>query len=154
MNWFDPDDEVVIQPQVDRCRFWKRKYGVECITVARQVLYANNGHGRLFDALCQVLDMHAAPEHDYRTEGYCHYRVSSSKYVTVYRAPEPAPYAAADLEFLLSAGAQQILFVNGAGSLRPDVPVGSILLPGSWSAKKARPFTMCVQTTSSIPTNN
>jgi hypothetical protein len=104
--------------------------------------------------LCRVLDMRAAPEHDHRAEGYCHYQVSSSEYVTVYRAPEPAPYAAADLEFLISAGAQQILFVNGAGSLRPDVPVGSILLPGSWSAKKARPFTMCVQTTSSIPTNN
>jgi uridine phosphorylase len=129
MNWFDPGDEVVIQPQVDRRRFWKRKYGVECLTVARQVLYANNGHGRLFDAVCQVLDMHATPEHDHRTEGYCHYQVSSSEYVTVYRAPEPAPYAAADLEFLISAGAQQILFVNGAGSLRPDVPVGSILLP-------------------------
>jgi uridine phosphorylase len=129
MNWFDPGDEVIIQPQVDRRRFWKRKYGVECLTVARQVLYANNGHGRLFDAVCQVLDMHAAPEHDHRTEGYCHYQVFSSEYVTVYRAPESAPYAAADLEFLISAGAQQILFVNGAGSLRPDVPVGSILLP-------------------------
>ena len=129
MNWFDPGDDVVIQPHVDRTRFWKRKYGVECITVARQVLYANNGHGRLFDALCQLLDMHAAPEHDRRNEGYCHYRVSSFGHVTVYRAPEPAPYAAADLEFLISAGAQQILFVNGAGSLRPDVPVGSILLP-------------------------
>jgi uridine phosphorylase len=34
------------------------------------------------------------------------------------------------MEFPLSAGAQQILFVNGAGSLRPDLAVGSILLPG------------------------
>ena len=130
MHWFDPGDDVVIQPHVDRARFWKRKYGVECIAVARQVVYANNGHGKLFDAVCQALDRRAIPEHDHRTEGYCHYQVSSSEYVTVYRAPEPAPYAAADLEFLISAGAQQILFVNGAGSLRPDLPVGSILLPG------------------------
>lgn len=130
MDWFDPGDDVVIQPHVDRGRFWKRKYGVERITVARQVLYANNGHGRLFDAVCQALDMRGVPEHEHRTEGYCHYQVFSSEYVTVYRAPEPAPYAAADLEFLISAGARQILFVNGAGSLRPDVPVGSILVPG------------------------
>jgi len=130
MHWFDPSDDAVIQPGIDRARFWKRKYGIECIAVARQVLYANNGHGKLFDTVCQVLDTRAAPAHDHRSEGYCHYQVSSSEHVTVYRAPEPAPYAAADLEFLISAGARQILFVNGAGSLRPDVPVGSVLLPG------------------------
>ena len=27
-------DDAVIQPGVDRARFWKRKYGVECITVS------------------------------------------------------------------------------------------------------------------------
>jgi uridine phosphorylase len=140
MDWFDPGDDVVLQPHVDRTRFWKRKYGVECITVARQVLYANNGHGRLFDAVCQALDIRAAPEHDHRNEGYCHYRVSSFEHVTVYRAPEPAPYAAADLEFLISAGAQQILFVNGTGSLRPDVPVGSILLPGELVREEGTSF--------------
>jgi uridine phosphorylase len=140
MNWFDPDDHVVIRPDVDRARFWKRKYGVECITVARQVLYVNNGHGELLNAVCQTLDMCANPAHDHRSEGYCHYQISSAEYVTVYRAPEPAPYAAADLEFLISAGASQILFVNGAGSLRPDVPVGSVLLPGALFREEGTSF--------------
>jgi len=140
MDWFDPGDDVVIQPHIDRGRFWERKYGVECITVAQHTLYVNNGHGRLFDAVCQILDMRGVPEHDHRTEGYCHYQVSLSKSVTGYRAPEPAPYAAADLEFLISAGARQILFVNGAGSLRPDVPVGSILLPGELVREEGTSF--------------
>ena len=140
MNWFDPSDDAVIRPAVERARFWKRKYGVECIAVARQVLYANNGHGKLFDAVCQALDRRATPAHDCRSEGYCHYQVSSAEYVTVYRAPEPAPYAAADLEFLISAGARQILFVNGAGSLRPDVPVGSVLLPGELIREEGTSF--------------
>jgi uridine phosphorylase len=140
MDWFDSGDDVVIQPHVDRARFWKQKYGVEDIAVDRQILYANNGHGKLFDAVCQALDMRGVPEHDHRTEGYCHYQVSSSEYVTVYRAPEPAPYAAADLEFLISAGARQILFVNGAGSLRPDVSVGSILLPGELVREEGTSF--------------
>ena len=60
--------------------------------------------------------------------------------MTVYRAPEPAPYAAADLEFLISAGAGQILFVNGAGSLQPDMPVGSILLPGELIREESTSF--------------
>ena len=34
MNWLDPSDDTVIQPGVERARFWKRKYGVECITVS------------------------------------------------------------------------------------------------------------------------
>ncbi len=140
MNWFDPGGDAVIRPDVDRARFWRRKYGVECIPVARQVLYVNNGHGRLLDAVCQALDMRATPAYDRRSDGYCHYQVSSAECVTVYRAPEPAPYAAADLEFLLSAGAQQILFVNGAGSLRPDVPVGSILLPGELIREEGTSF--------------
>ena len=117
MNWLDPSDDTVIQPGVERARFWKRKYGVECITVSWQVVYANNGHGKLFDAVCQALDTRGTPAHDHRSQGYCHYQISSAEYVTVYRAPEPAPYAAADLEFLISAGAGQILFVNEAGSL-------------------------------------
>jgi uridine phosphorylase len=140
MNWFDPSDDAVIRPNVDRARFWKRKYGVECIAVARQVLYANNGHGKLFGAVCQAMDVRASPAHDHRSKGYCHYLVSPTEYVTVYRAPEPAPYAAADLEFLISAGAGQILFLNGAGSLRPDVPVGSVLLPGELIRQEGTSF--------------
>ena len=128
MDWFDPSNEVAIQPSVDRARFWSRKYGTDHIEIAPQVLFVNNGHGRLFDAVCQALDQHTVAINDHRQQGYCHYRVSSG-YVTAYRAPEPAPYAAADLEFLISAGAQQIVFVNGAGSLRADLPVGSIILP-------------------------
>jgi nucleoside phosphorylase len=129
MNWFDPSDDVVIRPDVDRARFWRRKHGVDCISVARQVLYANNGHGRLFDAACQALDQRASVVVDHRARGYCHFQAFRSGFVTAYRAPEPAPYAAADLEFLISAGARQILFLNGAGSLRPYLPVGSVLLP-------------------------
>jgi nucleoside phosphorylase len=129
MDWFDPSDDVAIRPSLERARFWKRKYGTECIEVARQVLFVNNGHGRLFDAVCQALDQRAVAVHDGRSQGYCHYQSPPSDFLTVYRAPEPAPYAAADLEFLISAGARQILFVNGAGSLRPDVPAGNILLP-------------------------
>jgi uridine phosphorylase len=140
MNWFDPSDDAVIRPEVDRARFWKRRYGVECITVARQVVYANNGHGKLFDAVCQALDERATAVHDHRAQGYCHYQVFPSQFVTVYRAPEPAPYAAADLEFLISAGARQILFLNGAGSLRPDLPVGSVLLPGELIREEGTSF--------------
>jgi len=140
MNWFDSSDDAVIRPDIERARFWKRKYGAECIAVAQQVVYANNGHGKLFDAVCHALDMHGTPAHDQRSEGYCHYRVSSSECVTVYRAPEPAPYAAADLEFLISAGAHQILFVNGAGSLRADVPVGTLILPGELIREEGTSF--------------
>jgi uridine phosphorylase len=140
MNWFDPSDDVVIQPSVDRARFWKRKYGIDRIAVASQVLYANNGHGKLFDAVCQALDQSAVAVHDHRQQGYCHYRSLPSAFVTVYRAPEPAPYAAADLEFLISAGARQIVFINGAGSLRPDVPIGTILLPGELIREEGTSF--------------
>jgi uridine phosphorylase len=130
MNWFDPSDDVVIQPSIDRARFWRRKYSNDCIDVAPQVLYVNNGHGRLFDAVCRAMDERAALVFDHRAQGYCHYRYPQTGCVTVYRAPEPAPYAAADLEFLISAGAREIVFINGAGSLHTDVPVGSIVLPG------------------------
>jgi uridine phosphorylase len=128
MDWFDPSNEVAIQPGDERARFWCRKYGSDHIEIAPQVLYVNNGHGRLFDAVCQALDRCTVVVNDHRQQGYCHYRAPSG-YLTAYRAPEPAPYAAADLEFLISAGAQQIVFVNGAGSLRVDLPVGSIILP-------------------------
>jgi len=140
MDWFDPSDDVVIRPQVDRARFWKRKYGTECIEVAQQALFVNNGHGRPFDAVCQALDQRAAAVRDCRPQGYCHYRIPSSDFVTVYRAPEPAPYAAADLEFLISAGAHEIVFLNGGGSLSPDVPVGSIILPGELIREEGTSF--------------
>jgi len=140
MNWFDPGDDVVIRPAVDRARFWKRKYGTDCIDVAPQVLYANNGHGRLFDAVCRAMDARATPVRDCQAQGYCHYQVAPTGYVTAYRAPEPAPYAAADLEFLISAGARQILFLNGAGSLCADLPVGSLLLPGELLREEGTSF--------------
>src|SRR5262249_2363540 len=38
-------------------------------------------------------------------------------------------YAAAHLDVLMSVGARCVLFLNGAGSLRLDVPVGSVVLP-------------------------
>ena len=129
MNWFDPSDDIVLRPETERARFWLRKYGNDCIEVASQVIYANNGHGHLFDAVCQVLDTSSSILHDFRGQGYCHYLSSNEKCITVYRAPEPAPYAAADLEFLISAGACKILFLNGAGSLYSHIPPGSILLP-------------------------
>jgi uridine phosphorylase len=129
MDWFDPSDDVVIQPSKGRVRFWKRKYGTGDIEIAEQVLFANNGMGRLFDAVCQELDLQATAVCDHRDQGYCHYQTSASDFVTVYRAPEPAPYAAADLEFLTSAGAKQIVFLNGAGSLQPTIAVGSLVLP-------------------------
>jgi uridine phosphorylase len=129
MNWFDPSDDIVLRPETERARFWFRKYGNDCIEVASQVIYANNGHGHLFDAVCQVLDTSSSILQDFRDQGYCHYRSSDEKCITVYRAPEPAPYSAADLEFLISAGARQILFLNGAGSLNPNIQAGNILLP-------------------------
>lgn len=129
MDWFDPSDDVVLKPEVERSRFWKKKYGVECIEVAPQVIYANNGHGRLFDSVCLAFDETASIVHDFRHQGYCHYQVRDAGSVTIYQAPERAPYAAADLEFLISAGAHQIVFLNGAGSLQPQAQIGSILLP-------------------------
>lgn len=140
MDWFEPSDDVVIRPEVDRARFWEWKYGTECIDVARQALFVNNGHGKLFDAVCQALDQHAVAASDDRSQGYCHYRSPSSDFVTVYRAPEPAPYAATDLDFLISAGARQIVFVNGAGSLSPEAPVGSIILPGELIREEGTSF--------------
>jgi len=122
INWFDPSDDIVLRPETERARFWPRKYGNDCIEVASQVIYANNGHGHLFDAVCQVLDTSSSILQDFREQGYCHYLSPDDKCITVYRAPEPAPYSAADLEF-------QILFLNGAGSLHSQFPPGSILIP-------------------------
>lgn len=128
MDWFDPSGDVVIRPAAARDRTWARRYGTTDLPVAPQALYVNNGLGRLFDAVCQALDRYATVTRDHRQGGYCHYRAPAGS-VTVYRAAEPAPYAAADLELLIDAGAREILFVNGTGSLRADLPVGSLLLP-------------------------
>jgi uridine phosphorylase len=128
MGWFDPSEDVVIRPDVQRAGTWDRIYGNSDLPVAPQALFVNNGLGRLFDAVCQALDRQATAAVDRRQGGYCHYRTGSGA-VTVYQASEPAPYAAADLELLIDAGARQIVFVNGSGSLRADLPVGSILLP-------------------------
>jgi uridine phosphorylase len=127
-NWFDPSDDVVIQPAAERARRWSGRYGSSDLPVAPQALFVNNGLGRLFDAVCQALDRQASAAVDCRQQGYCHYRIESGA-VTVYRAAEPAPYAAADLELLIDAGARQIVFVNGTGSLRGDLPAGTLLLP-------------------------
>ena len=127
-NWFDPSDDVVIQPAAERARHWSRRYGRSDLPVASHTLFVNNGLGRLFDAVCRALDRQAAAAVDYRQQGYCHYDTESDA-VTVYRAAEPAPYAAADLDLLIDAGARKIVFVNGTGSLRADLPVGTLLLP-------------------------
>jgi uridine phosphorylase/ketosteroid isomerase-like protein len=128
-GWFDPSEDAVIQPAAERIRRWGRTYGTGDLPVSSHALYVNNGLGRLFDAVCRELDRLATATHDHRQGGYCHYRAPSGT-ITVYRASEPAPYAAADLELLIDAGARQIVFVNGTGSLRADLPVGSLLLPG------------------------
>jgi uridine phosphorylase len=142
VNWFDPSDDVVVRPGVDRARFWRRRYGRDEIEVAPRVLFANNGHGRLLDAVCSALDETAVVVRDHRQQGYCHYSTPAGP-VTVYRAPEPAPYAAADLESLISAGAEQIVFLNGAGSLRADLPVGTLLLPQGLLREEGTSFHYC-----------
>jgi uridine phosphorylase len=142
MDWFDPSDDVVVRPGVERARFWRREYGRDTIDIAPQVVYANNGHGRLLDAVCAALDRTAVAICDHRQQGYCYYRTPAAP-VTVYRAPEPAPYAAADLEFLISAGARQIVFLNGSGSLRADLSVGTLLLPETLLREEGTSFHYC-----------
>lgn len=129
MDWFDPNYDVVIKPENEKARHWARKFGVEDIAVASHVLYANNDHGRLFDAVCHVFDETAVIVHNFRHQGYCHYRVANGDPVTIYQAPGSAPRAAAGLEFLIDSGARQIVFINGAGSLQPHTKIGSIILP-------------------------
>ena len=66
VDWFDPSDDVVLRPERDRTRFWERRYGTDCIDVAASVVFANNGHGRLFDAVCGELDRNAEAVRDHR----------------------------------------------------------------------------------------
>jgi uridine phosphorylase len=88
-----------------------------------------NRHGQFFDAVCEAIDQLAVAVHDHRAKGYVHYRTPSSDLLTLYRSYTPAPWAAQGLELLISAGAKQIVFINGAGTLRPDLAPGSIILP-------------------------
>lgn len=140
VDWFDPSDDVVLRPDVDRARLWEKRHGTERIDVAPSVVFANDGHGRLFGAVCRELDRLAEPVRDLRDRGYCHYRTPGAGFVTAYRAPDPAPYAAATLEHLVSAGARTVLFLNGTGSLREDVPVGSVVLPGELVREEGTSF--------------
>lgn len=59
MDWFDSSDDVVLRPENDRTRFWRRSFGTDHIDVAASVIFANNGHGRLFEAVCRELEEHA-----------------------------------------------------------------------------------------------
>lgn len=128
-DWFDPSNDVIVEPASDAARFWRRTYGTDTLEVSEELVFANNGHGRLFDAICQRMDRKAEVRRDHRERGYVHYYTRAGSGVTICRAPEPAPWAAHHLELLIAAGARKILFVNGAGALRPDLVVGSVLLP-------------------------
>lgn len=128
MDWFDPTDDVLIHPRMDRGRWWQRAYGTDTLRVSSQALFVTNQQGRLYEAVCERLDKHATAAQDYRERGYVRYE-AGSHVVTVHRAPTPGPWAAQALEWLVSAGARQVLFVSAAGSLRADVPVGSVVLP-------------------------
>ncbi len=50
------------------------------------------------------------------------------KSLAVSRLPMGAPAAAAALELMVSAGVRTILLVGSAGSLQPDLPVGSLVV--------------------------
>jgi len=77
------------------------------------------------------LDSIASPVYDYRDAGYVYYEYAApeSGPVTVFRAPEPGPWAAALLEELIVSGGRQFLLMNRSGSLRATVPVGSLVVP-------------------------
>jgi uridine phosphorylase len=139
-NWFDPSGDVVLDPETDRKRWWQGAYGVDRIEVAPQVVFAVNRHGHFFDAVCEAVDQLAVVVHDHRSKGYVHYRTASSAPLTVYQSPIPAPWAAQALELLISAGAKEIVFVNGAGALQPDLVPGSIVLPGRMVREEGTSF--------------
>jgi len=139
-SWFDPSDDIVIHPKLDRQRWWRRTYGMDQIDVAPQVLFAVNRHGSFFDAVCEAVDPLAVAVHDYRAQGYVHYHTPSGDLFTVYQSPIPAPWAAQALELLISAGAKQIVFLNGAGALRPELSPGSIVLPGELIREEGTSF--------------
>lgn len=129
MDWFEASDDVLVHPRTDRGRWWQRAYGTETLKVSSQILFVTNQQGKLYEAVCERLDKHATAAQDHRERGYVRYE-AGSQVLTVHRAPTPGPWAAQALEWLISSGARQILFINTAGSLRADVPVGSVILPG------------------------
>ena len=106
MNWFDPNDDVVIRPEVNRARHWQRKFGTDDIDVASHVLFAPNEPGHFFDEISKILDSKADVLCDFRENGYIHYRLTPQHAITLYRASIPAPFAANALELLISKGAQ------------------------------------------------
>lgn len=130
LDWFDPSPEVVIRPEVNCRRVWQRRFGKEYIQISSTVILANKG-GRIFELICKELDSIASPVYDYRDAGYVYYEYDAPKSgpVTVFRAPEPGPWAAALLEELIASGGRQFLLMNRTGSLRATVPVGSLVLP-------------------------
>ena len=127
-DWFDPAVESVFDPMVDHSRFWRKAFGVERIHVGENLIYASNAHGKFFDRVVSCLDRRGSVEIDHREAGYVVARVDSIE-ITAHSAPGPAPFAASRLEALLAAGASRVVFLNGAGSLRPDLPVGTLVLP-------------------------
>lgn len=129
MDWFDSGDDSVLDAHEQWRRNCRRWFGCDELPVAAHLLFANNGKGSLFEAAAVMLDAAATVVHDGRTAGYVHYRRTSGEDLTLYRAPEPAPYAAAHLDVLMRTGARSVIFLNGAGSLRADLPVGSVVLP-------------------------
>ncbi len=53
------------------------------------------------------------------------------KDLAVARLPIGAPAAAAALELMIAAGVRTILLVGSAGSLQPDLPIGSVIIATS-----------------------
>jgi nucleoside phosphorylase len=130
MDWFDPSRDAVVEAGEQWRRECQRRFGTDALPIAAHLLFANNNRkGRLFEAASAVLDVTAVVVHDARASGYVHYRLPVGPPLTLYRAVEPAPYAAAHLDVLMSVGARSVLYLNGAGSVRADVPVGSVVLP-------------------------
>lgn len=130
-DWFDPRPDVVVRPEANARRIWRRRFGTPEIPVGPAVVLANEGGG-VFEAVLQELDAVATPVADYRRAGYVHYayRPPAGGTVTLFRGAEPGPFAAALAEELIVSGARQLLLVGRAGSLAPGVPVGSVVLPG------------------------
>ena len=130
MDWFDPSGDAVVAAGEQWRRECRRRFGTDALPISAWLLFANNNaKGRLFEATSAVLDAAAVIVHDAREAGYVQYRLPAGTPLTLYRAVEPAPYAAAHLDVLMSVGARSVIFLNGAGSLRADVPVGSVVLP-------------------------
>jgi uridine phosphorylase len=132
MDWFDPHTDTFLTPDANRKRIWQKRFGQTDIEVSSLVVYANNGHGRLFDASCLALDHQSGAVclTDLRLQGYALFQRPDGAKITLFRAPEPAPYAAAELELLISRGGKQFIFLNGCGSLNPTLRVGKLVLPG------------------------